>query len=169
MAKYCKNIIDIWSRCSQANILWNVSHETCGLVYGSHSSVVLSAPTILRPQIWIPSTPSMFFFNLHYWNCIKKINNKKQKEARIGPFLKKVFFQTLNKPSKNCQRHKINCQYGEISPHLVTLIIFIIIKSESWNMKQGCSKSKKVFSSRKTNWHSQNLGNDQIPNFKICC
>ena len=136
---------------------------------GRHSSVVLSAPTILRPQIWIPSTPSMFFFNLHYWNCIKKINNKKQKEARIGPFFKKVFFQTLNKPSKNCQRHKINCQYGEISPHLVTLIIFIIIKSESWNMKQGCSKSKKVFSSRKTNWHSQNLGNDQIPNFKICC
>ena len=28
---------------------------------GRHSSVVLSAPTILRPQVQIPSTPSMLF------------------------------------------------------------------------------------------------------------
>ena len=28
---------------------------------GSHSSVVSSAPTILRPRVWIPSTPSMLF------------------------------------------------------------------------------------------------------------
>ena len=28
---------------------------------GCHSSVVLSAPTILQPQVQIPSTPSMLF------------------------------------------------------------------------------------------------------------
>ena len=28
---------------------------------GHHSSVVLSAPTILRPWVQIPSTPSMLF------------------------------------------------------------------------------------------------------------
>ena len=33
---------------------------------GRLSSMVSSVPTILRPQVQIPSTPSMLFFNLYY-------------------------------------------------------------------------------------------------------
>ena len=39
---------------------------------GCHSSVVSSAPTILRPQVWIPSTPSMLFSI-----CIEIVTRKK--------------------------------------------------------------------------------------------
>ena len=44
---------------------------------GSHSSVVLSAPTILRPQARIPSTPSMLFSI-----CIEIITRKEQKNKK---------------------------------------------------------------------------------------
>ena len=41
---------------------------------GCHSSVVLSAPTILQPQVQIPSTPSMLFSI-----CIEIVTRKEQK------------------------------------------------------------------------------------------
>ena len=37
------------------------SSKELELVGGSHSSVVLSAPTIMRPQVQTPSTPSLLF------------------------------------------------------------------------------------------------------------
>ena len=53
-----------------------------------HSSVDLSAPSILPPQVRIPSTSAMLLSN-YIWivTCIKDEN--KQKEAGIGPFLTK--------------------------------------------------------------------------------
>ena len=57
-----------------------------------HSSVDLSEPTILRPRVRVPSTPSMlssFIVNfLLYLSCEKKEN--KQKEVEFG-HLKKYF------------------------------------------------------------------------------
>ena len=55
-----------------------------------HSSGDSSAPTILPPQVWVPSTPSMLLsfivkFVL-YLPCEK--NENKQKEARFSPFFK---------------------------------------------------------------------------------
>ena len=57
-------------------------------ISGRHSSVVLSVPTILRPRVRIPSSPSMLFFNLYRWNCIwnekrTKINKKRPGLAHI--------------------------------------------------------------------------------------
>ena len=40
----------------------------------THSSIVFSAPTILRPCVRIRSTS--YFFNFNYWNCIEKKNEK---------------------------------------------------------------------------------------------
>ena len=41
---------------------------------GHHSSMVLSAPTILRPRVRIPCTPSMLFSI-----CIEIVTRKEQK------------------------------------------------------------------------------------------
>ena len=54
----------------------------------SHSSVDSSAPSILLPQVLIPSTPSMFFkflFDL----CRVEKTKIKEKEAGIGSFFLK--------------------------------------------------------------------------------
>ena len=56
---------------------------------GRHCSVVSSVPTILRPQVRIPSTPSMLFFNFYYCNC----NQKRTKINQKWPFL-----QTKKRP-----------------------------------------------------------------------
>ena len=48
----------------------------------SHSSMVSSVPTILRPWVQIPSTPSTFF-NL-YWNCNGYWNEKRTKNQNRG-------------------------------------------------------------------------------------
>ena len=57
-----------------------------------HSSVDSSAPTILTPWVQIPSTTSMvlsFIVVMIDLSCEK--NKNKQKEAGLGPFLKKNF------------------------------------------------------------------------------
>ena len=64
----------LYTRKLRSEMLYKIS--------GHHSSVVLSVPTILRPRVRIPSTPSMLFFNLYRWNCIwnekrTKINKKR--------------------------------------------------------------------------------------------
>ena len=46
--------------------------------------MVLSAPTILRPQVQISSTPSMLFSI-----CNVKRTKINEKEAGIGPYFKK--------------------------------------------------------------------------------
>ena len=48
--------------------------------------LVLSLPTILRPRVRIPSTPSTLFFNL-YWNC----NEKRMKINKKRPGLAHFF------------------------------------------------------------------------------
>ena len=53
--------------------------------------MVSSAPTILRPQVRIPRTPSMLL-KLYRENN----ENKKQKEAGIGPFLKKIHIKLID-------------------------------------------------------------------------
>ena len=63
---------------------------------GRHSSVVSSAPTILHPWVQIPSTPSVLFQFLLLKLWWEKDDNK-QKEAEIGPFLKKTIYYLLNK------------------------------------------------------------------------
>ena len=57
-----------------------------------HSSVVSSSPTILQPRVWIPSTPSTLFSNCTIAILFElEKNETKQKEAGIGPYLKKTF------------------------------------------------------------------------------
>ena len=56
---------------------------------GRHSSVVSSAPTILRPRVRIPSTPSMLFqFVL---KLLQEKNENKQKRGRDWPIFKNVW------------------------------------------------------------------------------
>ena len=55
---------------------------------GHHSSVVLSAPTILRPRVQIPSTPSMLF-QFVLLKLYRENNENKQKEAGMA-HLKKI-------------------------------------------------------------------------------
>ena len=55
---------------------------------GRHSSVVSSVPTILRPRVRIPSTPSTLF-QFVLLKLYRENNENKQKEAGIDPFLKK--------------------------------------------------------------------------------
>ena len=53
-----------------------------------HSSVGLSAPSILPPRVWIPSTPSMLLFELKLWHDEKtKINRKR---GRNWPIFNKL-------------------------------------------------------------------------------
>ena len=59
------------------------------LVGGRQSSVVSSAPTILRPQVWIPKLIIYAFFNLYNWCLNEKRTKINEKEAGIGPFSKR--------------------------------------------------------------------------------
>ena len=52
---------------------------------GRHSSVVSSAPTILRPWVRIPSTPSTLS-SIYLLKLYPENNENKQKEAGFGPF-----------------------------------------------------------------------------------
>ena len=56
---------------------------------GRHSSMVSSVSTILRPWVRIPSTQSMLFFNLYYWNCIEKITKINNRGRDWPSFFKK--------------------------------------------------------------------------------
>ena len=58
--------------------------------------MVSSAPTILRPQVRIPSTPSMLFQFVLLKLYRENNENKKQKEAGIGPFLKKIHIKLID-------------------------------------------------------------------------
>ena len=53
----------------------------------------LSSPTILPPQVRVPSTPSMLLpFIVKFVLFLSREKNKnKQKEAGFGPFLKNVY------------------------------------------------------------------------------
>ena len=61
-------------------------------VLGSrHSSVVSSAPTILRPWVRIPSTPSMLFsICITYWNCNEKRTKINKKRPGLAHLKKSV-------------------------------------------------------------------------------
>ena len=68
---------------------WLTSIITIGLVnVHTMGAVDSSAPTILPPQVRVPSTPGMLFFIVIvlYWSCEE--NESKQKEAGFGPFKK---------------------------------------------------------------------------------
>ena len=61
-----------------------------------HSSVDSSVPTILLPWVRVPNTPTTllsFIVFVPYLSCVK--NENKQKEAGIGPYLKKPIFTDL--------------------------------------------------------------------------
>ena len=64
---------------------------------GRHSSMVLSAPTILWLQVWILSTQSMYaFFNLYFWNC----NKKRTEINKKGPGLAHLKNETIFRLSR---------------------------------------------------------------------
>ena len=56
---------------------------------GHHSSVVSSAPTILRPRVCIPSTPSTLFSICIIQNCIEKITKMNKKRPGLAHFFKR--------------------------------------------------------------------------------
>ena len=62
-------------------------YETFLEVGCSHSSVDLSAPSILPPWVWVPSTPSMLLSIFIDLGHVEKTNINK-KEAGIGSFKK---------------------------------------------------------------------------------
>ena len=71
---------------------------------GRHSSVVSSAPTILRLWVRIPSTPSTLFQFVLLRLQHEKDENK-QKKAGIGPFFKNRPIDDLNQAGLvNCLR-----------------------------------------------------------------
>ena len=74
---------------------------------GRHSSVVLSAPTILRPRVWIPSTPSTLFLYLYYWNCNEKITKINKKRPGLAHFFKKKVSMFLCDSSRSARNAKI--------------------------------------------------------------
>ena len=58
-------------------------------INGRHSSVVSSAPTILRHRVWIPSTPSMVFQSV-VLNCSEKRTKRSKKRPGLAHFFKKM-------------------------------------------------------------------------------
>ena len=70
-----------------------------------HSSVDLSVPIILLPQVRVPSTPSMLLLSIVkvvlYLSCEK--NENKQKEAGFGPFKKQSYSILPKVVSKSCK------------------------------------------------------------------
>ena len=65
-------------------LLLKLRHFWVDSLGGRHSSVVSSAPTILRPK-----HTGYTFFNLYYWNCIKKITKINKKRPGLVHFFKK--------------------------------------------------------------------------------
>ena len=65
---------------SVLNVLLIVNRTKIQIPLGDrHSSVVSSAPSILRPWVWIPSMPCFFGLNCGNWNCIGCWNEKTTK------------------------------------------------------------------------------------------
>ena len=64
---------------SMMRLLLKSCSAKTSLMGGRHSSMVLSAPTILRPRVWIPNTPSTLFSI-----CIEIVSRKKQKKTKRG-------------------------------------------------------------------------------------
>ena len=66
-----------------------------------HSSVDLSAPSILTSQVWVPSTPSMHFsiYKVQIVYLSRELecenNENKQKEDGIGPFKENQFLKWM--------------------------------------------------------------------------
>ena len=56
---------------------------------GRHSSMVASAPTILRPG-FVFQAHHLHFFNLYYWNCNEKRTKINKKRPGLAHFLKKT-------------------------------------------------------------------------------
>ena len=56
---------------------------------GCHSSAILSAPTILLPQVSNPKHTMYAFLNLYYWNCNEK-RTKINKRGRDWPIKKQM-------------------------------------------------------------------------------
>ena len=76
---------------------------------GRHCFMVLPAPSILRPRVQIPSTPSTLYsiYNVEiktapikYWN--EKIMKIKSREAGIGPHLIKQLLKVFSKYILKC-------------------------------------------------------------------
>ena len=76
-------------QCFQTTVMTSAAMCIMCMYLGCrHSSVDLSAPSILPPRVRVPSTQSNLL-SIYIWivSCGKDEN--KQKEAGIGPFLKK--------------------------------------------------------------------------------
>ena len=78
--------------------------STCYKSGSRHSSVDLSAPTILLPRVRIPSTPTTLFSFIVFVLYLSFENNEnKQKEAGFGPFFfkKKTCYKSVDNDSLN--------------------------------------------------------------------
>ena len=62
---------------------------------GRHSSVDLSAPTILRPWVWMPNTKMLFKVYIKLW--FEKDENK-QKRPVFAPIFKRIIFENVFQP-----------------------------------------------------------------------
>ena len=72
-----------------ANVLLQPMATVVRTLNCRHSSVDLSVPTILPPQVRVTSTLSMLLSFIV--KLVPDLNENKQKEARSGPFLKRSF------------------------------------------------------------------------------
>ena len=121
---------------------------------GRHCSVVSSAPTILRPWVRIPSTPSMLFSI-----CIEIVmrkNKNKQKEAGIGPFFKKQLYLFIYPKRRSAVQWYFPCKWVLSASlvrshwrHVVTSLVLAFTfnhhKWQEWTMCHGCTERFSYF------------------------
>ena len=73
-----------------------------------HSSVNSSAPSILPPQVWLPSMPSLLFsFIVKFVHAMWEKNENKQKKRPGLAHLKKFHFMKKKSLNRGCQLFKI--------------------------------------------------------------
>ena len=126
--------------------------------------MVLWAPTILRPRVQIPSTPSTLYSNynveiktapIKYWN--EKIMKIKSREAGIGPHLIKQLLKVFSKyilkmlwKASNCEQIFLQVSLGLIFSRIGHFIL-VLDSHAICSPKNNCSCSHsnlKTFSCR---------------------
>ena len=115
--------------CCTMNVLKVVETKKI-ILCGRHSSVVSSAPTILRPQVRIPSTPSKLFSICIIEIVIEtKINKKRPGLAH----LKKRLFCLQNIDEKPVSKVTGNTNVKSLSVHTVAPITHLVPGMPSFN------------------------------------
>ena len=129
-------------------------------IYRKLSFVVSSAPTILRPRVWTPSTPSRYdFLNLYYRNCNWCCNKKRTEiRAELDHFWKNLYrhFCSVNTQFSETRGQPFVClfihwlafkplqawKYFRVLAHEVILFLYFYCFND-YKMPRACSRKWK--------------------------